>query len=952
MPAVASDHVVSNGSHNRSPSGHRKLVLGICAMDRKARSKPMRHILDRLLAYGDFDIVIFGDKTILDEDIENWPGCDFLICFFSGGFPLNKAIDYVKLRKPYLVNDVCMQSLLWDRRIVLSVLDAIGVPTPPRLVVTRDGGPKFHADAARAFKELNGMDLDRIVAKYSSNSTVVEATREYIYADGTTLAKPFIEKPVDGENHNINIYYPESLGGGGRRLFRKVGKKWSEKDENLEFPSEQGSYIYEQLMLTENAEDIKVYTVGPSFIHAETRKSPTVDGHVKRNMDGKEIRYCTELSHDESEIARKILKAFGQNVCGLDLLRVQGKSYVIDVNGWSFVKGNDEYYETCARILANKFHLAIQQRPTGLADIPYKISPENSWRLKGFVAVFRHGDRTPKDKFKISVKASTFGELLQGSRQEVVFRQKHQLDLVGKCVDQCLADGSEDEEKMLALKEILEKKRNLLGTKVQLKPKFFKDSGRLDKLQLNVKWGGELTHAGLYQSRDLGDNLRKDMNILNRAILDDVKIYSSSERRVRATADKFAEYFLGNSKSIEGVISESKYLLDDSNAAKEQGDAVKKQLRDLLKPGNIIPEMMLAQMNWPKMLPQPHVVLQEISTIMTRLQTLMHLNWSSKDVHDLQQNWCCFESPGLFRERWEKLFRNFCHFGNSDESDGSDVLRTGAEKFADPSWIPELYDSLKYDALHNRVFLEEIFADPDAVANSPRHSVDLQLMTDIRRQSMGAAPPTSPTPPPTSAAALCPWANTDLRNLYKHVKTMFDLIAPLEFGISDREKKNIGMLISLPLLKSILKDIDEMATSEKPMTRLYFTKESHVHALLSLVYLSGVPTKVPRQSLPELDFLTQITFELYERKNPDMENTAEYSLRIAFSPGAHSDSVLDLHMDSEHCLKVVPRMNLIPHLSLEEVLYYHKGYLSVPNLDAIQQTIEERQLHYAQEDNA
>jgi hypothetical protein len=42
--------------------------------------------------------------------------------------------------------------------------------------------------------------------------------------------------------------------------------------------------------------------------------------------------------------------------------------------------------------------------------------------------------------------------------------------------------------------------------------------------------------------------------------------------------------------------------------------------------------------------------------------------------------------------------------------------------------------------------------------------------------------------------------------------------------------------------------------------------------------------------------LTQITFELYERKNPDTDNDAEYSLRIAFSPGAHYDSVLDLHM--------------------------------------------------------
>lgn len=52
--------------------------------------------------------------------------------------------------------------------------------------------------------------------------------------------------------------------------------------------------------------------------------------------------------------------------------------------------------------------------------------------------------------------------------------------------------------------------------------------------------------------------------------------------------------------------------------------------------------------------------------------------------------------------------------------------------------------------------------------------------------------------------------------------------------------------------------------------------------------------------------LTQITFELYER-NRHNGTDKEYSLRIAFSPGAHYDSVLDLHMDAEHCLKVAPR---------------------------------------------
>lgn len=96
--------------------------------------------------------------------------------------------------------------------------------------------------------------------------------------------------------------------------------------------------------------------------------------------------------------------------------------------------------------------------------------------------------------------------------------------------------------------------------------------------------------------------------------------------------------------------------------------------------------------------------------------------------------------------------------------------------------------------------------------------------------------------------------------------------------------------------------------------------------------------------------MTQITFELYERNRHSVPEK-EYSLRIGFSSGAHYDSVLDLKMDAEHCLKVAPRRNLIPHLSLEEVLTYHKGYLNVPNLKSIEQQIEERRLYYAQEDD-
>ena len=249
------------------------------------------------------------------------------------------TLRQVELRKPVCINDLPMQQIFWDRRLVLAILDKLGVRTPHRIEVDRDGGPVVDKRVADQIRRDLGINLDEVRPdtpdfKYDENM---------VYANSKTVNKPYVEKPVSGEDHNINILFSSKKGGGGRRLFRKIGNKSSEQDPELSLPRLDGSYVYEQFMDVENAEDIKAYTLGPHFVHAETRKSPAVDGVVRRNTDGKELRYVTELSDEEKEMASKIATGFKQNICGFDLLRAGGKSYVIDVNGWSFVKGNDFY---------------------------------------------------------------------------------------------------------------------------------------------------------------------------------------------------------------------------------------------------------------------------------------------------------------------------------------------------------------------------------------------------------------------------------------------------------------------------------------------------------------------------------------------------------------------------------------------------------------------------------
>ena len=1071
-----------------------------------------------------------------------------------------------------------MQKVLWDRRLCLQILDKLGVPTPKRIEVNRDGGPRLEsAELAQYVKKRTGVVLEGAPdgtgggARLSTKVAMIDEG-DTLVVDGKTFRKPFVEKPVNGEDHNVMIYFPRGQdGGGGRRLFRKVGNKSSEFDPNLINPrsvtEDNTSYVYEQFLHVENAEDVKAYTVGPDYCHAETRKSPVVDGLVRRNLHGKELRYITKLSKEELAMASKIATGFGQRICGFDLLRTGTNSYVIDVNGWSFVKDNSDYYDNCAQILRDMFtkhkirqegalavedswhdlspdrrnsrHNTVQQTqspndgphghrsalqtilkspsmtklsnhfhaasgrhahgavspnvktttlplipspsfenklraktptsPTTLGDeLPPPIvtatadfdnttfdrsvkateptpmpSSKHSWKLKGMVSVIRHADRTPKQKFKFTFHSQPFVDLLKGHREEVLLKGGAALASVEAAVNISIEQKAEDMDKLRSLRNALARKGSLPGTKVQIKPMFrtrkpdqspaeapltpiatqptepsipehekllsaespvverplsghealrhpirsdsisgitfsrfsaAQDDMILDKLQLVMKWGGEPTHSARYQAQDLGFNMRDDLKLMNRDALNDVRIFTSSERRVKASAEIWASCFLAQKDLPNDYISVRKDLLDDSNAAKDVMDKVKKKLKLLLREGEVPPE----QFSWPKNTPEPSVVLSTVSELMRFHRRIMRHNFkklsgsaaaslaainANSEYQDatqsgakeslssasIQSRWCTGEDAELFKERWEKLFTEFCD----------------SEK-VDPSKISELYDSMKFDALHNKPFLEWVFmpsqslldeiateeatnspasekVELDTTNGAPRQDsiAKLNSINDksfaskigLRRKSVLAPPPS--TPPLVSADVDQSYFKlfggsgeskskkdkrlSRLRELYRYAKILFDYIGPQEYGISDVEKLEIGLLTSLPLLREIVQDLEELQASGEAKSFIYFTKESHIYTLLNCILEGGIQTKISRATIPELDYLSQICFELYEAKDSDTYQST-YSIRISISPGCHTFDPLDVSLDSKHAIGSSPRRSLTAHQDYQEVI--------------------------------
>ncbi|XP_076642101.1 inositol hexakisphosphate and diphosphoinositol-pentakisphosphate kinase isoform X16 [Halictus rubicundus] len=878
----------------------KQVLVGVCAMAKKSQSKPMKEILTRLEEFEYIKIVVFPEEVILKESVEDWPIVDCLISFHSKGFPLDKAISYANLRNPFIINNLPMQYDIQDRRRVYAILSSEGIEIPRYAVLDRDSSdPKHHE--------------------------LVES-EDHVEVNGVTFNKPFVEKPVSAEDHNIYIYYPTSAGGGSQRLFRKIGSRSSVYSPESRV-RKTGSYIYEDFMPTDGT-DVKVYTVGPDYAHAEARKSPALDGKVERDSEGKEIRYPVILSNAEKLISRKVCLAFKQTVCGFDLLRANGQSFVCDVNGFSFVKNSNKYYDDCAKILGNMILRELAPTLHIPWSVPFQLDDPpivpttfgKMMELRCVVAVIRHGDRTPKQKMKVEVRHPKFFEIFakyDGYKHgHIKLKRPKQLQEILDTARSLLAEiqhraaGPELEEKqgkLEQLKSVLEMYGHFSGINRKVQMKYqprgrprgsSSDDGTKNRLGepslvLILKWGGELTPAGRIQAEELGRIFRcmypggqgrhlseEDSKMLpnhgdyagaqglgllrlHSTFRHDLKIYASDEGRVQMTAAAFAKGLLALEGELTPILvqmvksANTNGLLDNDCDSSKYQNMVKTKLHELLQqdreftredreqinPGNAL--SINAAMDFVK---NPVRCCQHVHILIQKLMDIVRIKKDDSKTKDaiLYHG----ETWELMGRRWGKIEKDFC---------------TKNKRF-DISKIPDIYDCIKYDLQHNNHTLQFEHAE----------------------------------------------------ELYIYSKYLADIVIPQEYGLTVQEKLTIGQGICTPLLKKIRADLqrnieesgEETVNRLNPRyshgvsspgrhvrTRLYFTSESHVHSLLTVLRYGGLLDIVKDEQwrrameyvsmVSELNYMSQIVVMLYEDPTKDPSSEERFHVELHFSPGVN-----------------------------------------------------------------
>lgn len=526
--------------------------------------------------------------------------------------------------------------------------------------------------------------------------------------------------------------------------------------------------------------------------------------------------------------------------------------------------------------------------------------------LRCVTAIIRHGDRTPKQKMKVEVRHQKFFEIFEKydgyKKLSIKLKKPKQLqeilDISRFLLNEVQMNPGQDREleekqgKLEQLKTVLEMygKFSGINRKVQMKyqpsgkPKGSSsdDDTRNDpSLVLILKWGGELTPAGRIQAEELGrmfrcmypgsgppnDGTNSDecglgLLRLHSTFRHDLKIYASDEGRVQMTAAAFAKGLLALEGELTPILvqmvksANNEKLLDNDCESSKYQNLAKSKLHELLQINRELTNEERNKIN-PCSSTSINQALDFVKNpvaccghVLKLIRNLVELVEFKKDDPKTSETVLYHgESWDLMKRRWGKIEKDFYNKNSG---------------VYDISKIPEIYDAIKYDYCHNQ------------------HTLQF----------------------------------TEAEELYVYSKNLADIVIPQEYGLNMEEKLAIGTGICTPLLRKIQADLkrnieepDENVNRLNPQyslgvsspgrhvrTRLYFTSESHLHSLLTvlrfgeLLPLSDMQWNRAMQyvsMVSELNYMSQIVVMLYEDPTKDPTSEERFHVELHFSPGVN-----------------------------------------------------------------